>query len=272
MKAVTSTSLVVTDLGAELGRFRDGRVAGDEVAGPSTLTATGSVVFNRGTKVVKTVRVGGWRRDLRDSASSTVPLPSGTLPSGPLVLSASYAGTTKLRASSAANPTQATTTTVSSDAATVQAGDQVRFTANGDAGRDRDRRAASGTVGFFDGTTLLGSAALSGGSASFATAALAVGSHPVHAEYATDGTYLASTSSETQVTVDPGPVETSTTLASDANPSTAGDAVTFTATVTATGGGVPSGTVEFAGRRDGARRGAALVRLGDVDGLDVARR
>ena len=55
--------------------------------------------------------------------------------------------------------------------------------------------AASGTVTFKDGTNTLGTGALSGGVATFATNGLSVGSHSLTATYGGDASYLASTSS-----------------------------------------------------------------------------
>lgn len=91
--------------------------------------------------------------------------------------------------------------------------------------------------------TVLGTASLSGGVATFITSSLAKGSHAVKAKYFGDAYLVASLATVTQV------VEryaTTTTLTSSQNPSTSGQAVTFTATVTDTGGGpTPSGTVTF---------------------------
>jgi hypothetical protein len=52
----------------------------------------------------------------------------------------------------------------------------------------------SGVVAFLDGTSLLGSATLASGAASFVTSSLAVGSHPVVAAYAGDSNFASSTS------------------------------------------------------------------------------
>ena len=52
----------------------------------------------------------------------------------------------------------------------------------------------TGTVQFRDGATLLGTATLSGGAATFTTSALTVGSHPITAVYGGDTTNQGSTS------------------------------------------------------------------------------
>jgi hypothetical protein len=52
----------------------------------------------------------------------------------------------------------------------------------------------SGTVTFKDGTTVLGTGALSSGQATFSTNALAVGSHSITAVYTADANFNGSTS------------------------------------------------------------------------------
>jgi hypothetical protein len=63
------------------------------------------------------------------------------------------------------------------------------------------RPAPTGNVSFYDGATLLGSAGLSGNSASFATSQLAVGTHTITAVYAGDGNYNPNTAAGIGVTV-----------------------------------------------------------------------
>jgi len=99
---------------------------------------------------------------------------------------------------------------------------------------------ATGTVQFFDGGTSLGNSALNVGSASFATSTLTLGAHKITAVYSGDDDTAAATSAVFTQTVDK--VVSSTTLASSANPSTAGEAVTFTAKITPD---TATGTVNF---------------------------
>lgn len=63
------------------------------------------------------------------------------------------------------------------------------------------RPAATGTVSFWDGTTLLGTGSVSGGSATFASSALAVGSHSITAVYSGDTNFNPATSASTTITV-----------------------------------------------------------------------
>src|SRR5207302_256639 len=74
------------------------------------------------------------------------------------------------------------------------------------------------------------------------TSILAAGSHPISAVYGGDGNCATSTSNTVNQVVNA--VSTSTNLGSSVNPSTIGQAVTFTATVSCTGF-PPTGTVSF---------------------------
>src|SRR2546425_2122413 len=86
---------------------------------------------------------------------------------------------------------------------------------------------------------------LSAGVATFSTGALSVATHSITATYLGDGNFLTSTSTAVSQVVNKA--STTTTVASSLNPSTLGQSVTFTATVTANapGAGTPSGTVTF---------------------------
>jgi hypothetical protein len=105
--------------------------------------------------------------------------------------------------------------------------------------------APSGTVTFSDGGTPFGTATLSGGRAGIATAALGAGSHSITASYSGDGNFTSAVSGVLGQVVNKAP--TTTSLTSSANPTTSGQAVTFTATVAAVapGSGTPTGTVTF---------------------------
>ena len=101
----------------------------------------------------------------------------------------------------------------------------------------------TGTVTFKNGAAVLGTAALSGGVATFTINTLNVGVHNITAAYAGSAGNFASTSAILKQTV--AKAATTTTLASSANPSTHGKPVTFTATVTGKFGGTAGGTVQF---------------------------
>jgi hypothetical protein len=100
----------------------------------------------------------------------------------------------------------------------------------------------SNAVSFYNGTTYIGSGAPNvGGVATFATAALPLGSNPITATY-TDSNNVTGTSSVLKQNVEQ---QTQTSLLSSVNPSLHGSSITFTATVLATGSVAPTGTVKF---------------------------
>jgi CSLREA domain-containing protein len=103
-----------------------------------------------------------------------------------------------------------------------------------------------GTVTFRDGTLTIGTARLNAaGVATLQTSWLSVGAHNLTAIWFGDGNNIGSTSSAVTETINPiSFLSTTTLVSSNPNPSTYGQFVTFTATVTGTGGN-PSGTVTF---------------------------
>ncbi|HEY1653454.1 MAG TPA: Ig-like domain-containing protein [Acidimicrobiales bacterium] len=102
----------------------------------------------------------------------------------------------------------------------------------------------TGTVDFFNGPNLLGSALLSGGQAAITTSSLAIGAYSLTASYVGDADFLPSQSSAISDTVEG--ITTTTNLASSLNPSDYGQSVTLTATVAPQAAGPnPTGTVTF---------------------------
>src|SRR5262249_55648264 len=83
------------------------------------------------------------------------------------------------------------------------------------------------------------------GSATLTTSSLLVGNHTITVSYAGDTNFNSSTSAAITQTV--GSAASSTTVTSSVNPSVFGQAVTFTATVSAVppATGTPTGTVTF---------------------------
>ena len=107
----------------------------------------------------------------------------------------------------------------------------------------------TGTVQFkTNGVNFGGAVTLSGGSASSpALSSLAVGTLTVTAIYSGDSNFNSSDNSASPLTQTVNKATTTTTIASSKNPSSIGDPVTWTATVSASapGAGAPSGTVQF---------------------------
>ena len=147
-----------------------------------------------------------------------------------------------------AGPTPSTVA-LSADSNPAPLGAKVTFTATvAPAG-------ATGNVTFNEGNTLLGTAALSGGVATFSTSTLAAGSHSITAAFAGDATHPAATSAALVVVITlPG---TTVTVSADVNPAQAGAKATFTAKV---GDPAAGGTITF---KDGSTvMGTSTLSLG----------
>jgi poly(hydroxyalkanoate) depolymerase family esterase len=99
------------------------------------------------------------------------------------------------------------------------------------------------TVTFMQGQTTLGTAALSAGSAAFATSTLTGGTDKIKAVYAGDSSFAGSSSAVLGQVVNKA--ATTTTVIPSQNPSGFGQSVTFTATVAPQFGGTVTGTVGF---------------------------
>lgn len=99
--------------------------------------------------------------------------------------------------------------------------------------------APTGTVGFYDGASLIGSATLSGGIATLNVSSLASGMHNLSTVYNADANNLGSSSA---VLVQNVKAVSGTVLASSVNPTAYLAATTLTATVS---GSAPTGSVSF---------------------------
>ena len=185
------------------------------------------------------------------AAQFTIP---GTQPVGSYSVTVSYAGNANY---TTATPSQsftlvvtaqpgpgATTTALSLSPTSTNFGQSVTLTATvtpGSAGTP------TGTVSFFNGTTLLGTpVALTGGVATLTTTTLPIGSDVITAQYSGDTNYAGSTSAYEVETV-AGAAVTTTALVLSPTSSNLGQNVTLTATVKAAVGstGAPTGTVSF---------------------------
>jgi hypothetical protein len=171
---------------------------------------------------------------------------TSSLTAGTHKIKASYAGDVKFGAISSTVLNQAvnglpTTATVSADVNPSTYKQSVTFTAS--VIDNSSTGTPTGTVTFKVGTTALSKVVLSGGTASYSTAALAVGTKSITVSYSGDTTYAPSSSSVLTQTVNRA--GSATALTSSENPSNSGDAVTFTATV-GSDAGTPAGSVTFA--------------------------
>ena len=218
-QAVSFTATVVSGGGTPAGTVQfsiDGSAVGSPVTLVSGSATSGSIsTLSAGTHTVTAVYSG---------ATGYAPN-TGTLGGGQVV-----------------NPLS-TSTTVASSLNPSPFGQAVTFTANVASGAGTP----AGTVQFnIDGSPLGSPVTLASGSASSGSiSTLAVGTHTVTAVYSGATDYAASTGTLNggQV-VNPLSTSTSTSVASSLNPTTYGQAVSFTANVTS-GSGTPAGTVQF---------------------------
>jgi uncharacterized protein (TIGR03437 family) len=190
------------------------------------------VQFLSGSTVLGTVALAG------GIASSTVP--AGTV-------TAVYSGDGNFTGSTSStitvNAAAGSSISLTSSVNPSTLGQSVSFTAS--VNTSGAPGAPSGSVQFLDGAKLLGSVSLSGGSASYATATLAVGSHTIVAQYSGDTIFPAAQASYVQL------VNAAATLSLAAAPAASvyGQAVVLTATVGPTtappGFAPPTGQVSF---------------------------
>jgi hypothetical protein len=205
---------------------------------PGAGTPTGTVTFKDGKKTLGTQTLSGGR------ASFTI----SSLALGKNSITAVYSGDGDFTAST--SPTDVhrvwyASKTALSDSAVVSAfGQAVTLTAKVTAVTAGNGTPA-GSVTFRDGATTLGTVKLKGGKASLTVSDLSAGNHAITAVYNTNGTFGDSLSATDSHTVER--THTTTALSKPTNPSTAGQAVKFTATVKAVapGAGTPTGTVTF---------------------------
>ncbi len=206
-------------------------------------TPTGTVTFfDNGNPIGSAVTLNGsGQASISDSALSL----------GSNTITASYGGNTSFQAATSAGMTQtvtaaATTTSLNSSTGSSVWGQSVTFTATVSVTAPGSGT-ASGTVQFYaDGNPIGSPVALSAGSASYSTATLAVGSRSVTADFvSSSGNYIASNSTALYQSVSQS--TTTTAITSSTANSVVGQAVTFTASVTASGNGagLPTGSVTF---------------------------
>ena len=134
----------------------------------------------------------------------------------------------------------ATKTVVTTSASPSVVGQPVTFTATVTSGQGQvpDGRLAE----FYDGMTPLGSAKLASGTAAYTTWSLSAKGHNIRAIYSGDQIFPTSSGAVRQTVT---PLPTTTNLASRPDPSTYGQEVTFTATVTPSKPYQPTGKVRF---------------------------
>ncbi len=191
----------------------------------------GTVTFSNGGTVIGTAPIV--------NGVATITVPSLPLGANPITASTAGDATTNPATSPATVvtvPKTAATVALTSSANPSNVNQPVKFTATVPA-------AASGTVTFLDGSTVLGTGAVSAaGVATFSTANLTVGTHTITAAYGGNDSYQAATSAPLAQVV--GKAPTTIVLTQSQPTELLGTTVTFTATVAA-GVPTPTGTVSF---------------------------
>jgi Bacterial Ig-like domain (group 3)/Putative Ig domain/Calx-beta domain len=205
---------------------------------PITGTPSGVVTFESGGATLGTATL----------SSGTATYTTSALAVGTYSITAIYAGAGSFTASGSSALSQTVNTdssvSVTSSVNPSVYGQSTTFTATVIA-VSPVTGTPSGTVTFEDAGVSIGSGTLSSGQATYATTALAVGTHSITAVYGGAGSFSASTSSAVSDTVNQD--ATATTLVSGTNPSIHDHSVTYTATVAISGPGTgtPGGSVEL---------------------------
>jgi Big-like domain-containing protein len=238
-RSTVATSVVLT-LSNPLTIFYGEEVSGYAVVTSSDgTTLSGTVTFYDGAANICTIPV--------TQTTSCPPSAGAGFAVGSHLLTAAYSGdATHLGSTSNGVPVtvvpDATTVSVTSSANPAGLGQTVMLTAivRG------DHAVPSGQIEFFDGTSQIAVATLSGsGVATAATSGLALGTHSISARYPATRNFNGSTSAVlNQVIQTKSPAATATTLVSNVNPAASGQSVTLTAAVsTQSKSLVPEGTV-----------------------------
>jgi hypothetical protein len=224
-----------------------------------SITLPGTVMFGQTASFTATVNpdsgsaapTGTATFSVNGGAGTSVPLNGGkaifttsTLPAGPDTITVTYGGDSNFNGSSnfavqKVDKANSSTTLISSQNPSGL-GQSVTFTAT----VSSPGGTPTGMVNFSVDSGTAVSEPLSGGVATFSTATLGTGNHTITATYLGDTNFNGSGPVSLTQNVKQG--STGTTLAASPNPSTPGQAVTFTATVTVVSGtGTPPGVVTF---------------------------
>ena len=211
-----------------------------------TLTATVTTASGTPTGTV-TFYNGGTTLGTATLSSGTATFATAALPAGTDSITAVYGGNGTYAVSTSPALSQnvykaETETTLSSSLNPSVVNQSVTFTATvvGQYGGT-----PTGTVTFLNGSSILGTAPLSGGTASYTTSFAKAGTYNITAASSGDSNFTGSTSAAVPQTVSSGTKLTTTTTVKSSKASAGyGVSVTFTATVKATGS-TPTGSVTF---------------------------
>ncbi len=209
--------------------------------GGSGLTPTGGVTFYDGSAELGAGVL---------NSSGVVTYATNALSIGSHSITASYAGDSNYTTGTSAAlmltvNKSAPTAILTTSANPVLDGTQVAFVATVTGGGAEP----TGAVGFFDGTTALGTGTLSKGIATYVTSALSIGSHSIAAYYGGDGNYIS-------VTSDASVVQVSQVLIAVPAPSPVSAGANTTTTATLSAGSTYSGTINLICTLTGSPAGA----------------
>jgi len=204
-------------------------------------TPTGTVSFMNGNTVLGTAALSG----------GVATFTTSSLAPGIYSVTAEYTGSGTFNTSTSnplkqtVNQSATTTKLTKNTTAPIVFGQSVTFTATL-APVSPGAGTPSGTVSFMNGSTVLGTATVSGGVATFTTTSLTAGADSVTAVYSGDTDFTTSTSSGVKQTVNQSATTTKLTKNTTA-PIVFGQSVTFTATLApvSPGAGTPTGAVSF---------------------------
>lgn len=249
-RAGTTTTLSTSPGSSVLGQ---GVTLQATVASPAG-TPTGTVTFFEGVTPLGTTNLSGGVATLSISGLAVASHSFTAMYSGSISFADSTGSTTHV-----VNAASTATTVVSSVSPSVF-GQAVTFTASVSI-LAPGAGSLTGNVTFFDGASPIGTSALSGGQATLSVSNLGVGHHVITARYLGDGNFNASTSAVLDQAVNAAP--TTTALSSSISPSSFGQSVTFTASVSSNfpGSGMPDGSVVFT---DGSTTLATVTLVGGV--------
>jgi hypothetical protein len=214
---------------------------------------TGTVNFLHGATVLGSANI----------TNGVAKLTLSNLGAGTTHINASYLGNTRYIASSSSAVAQvinkaSSTTAITSSLNPSLFGQAVTFKATVTPAHGGS---ASGTVQFLHGSDVLGTATLAGNVATLTLSNLVVGTTHINASYSGNANVNSSSSSAVGQVINKA--QTTTTLASSSNPSTHGSSVKFTATVHASSGPTPTGSVTF-------KDGSTTLGTGAINGSGVA--
>jgi hypothetical protein len=200
-----------------------------------TTAPTGSVTLKNGSTVIGSGTLVGGQFSLSAPA----------LPVGEYSLSATYSGDSNYQ-SHTVGLTQTvqmagTGTALVSSANPSNSNQSITFTATV---TSNTTGGLTGKVTFLDGTGTIGASTVNGsGIATFSIATLSMGTHQITAAYGGNNNFNVSTSAMLSQVVQKA--STSSVVSSSRNPSTVNQSVTFTAKLSWSAAGTPTGTVTF---------------------------